>query len=281
MSYKLTDVAFDIPNLSKRAKAVLLNLARHAHDDGTEARPSVPTIAEQMKWSAREVYRGLRELEKCGLIIQTQAADKHSNKPAVYRLGFQVETDSQNLDWYREYLATVCHKPATDRHDVATGSHKVVTVWQPNQSLNAVLESGSESVNQSIDDRLTDVFYKIAGKSLGLGKKQLMYFEKYAAIMPAGKLVRIVEKFARDDHDWSKVKQPAHLLCLRFKEYQRQVEQDDAYAAAQSGEIPQEVIEEERARSLAQAQMTEEEFALEVEGKTLEEFKASPRGRKL
>jgi len=52
-------------------RLVLLVLADHAHDDGTEAWPSLATIASETRLSERQVRYALRGLEASGAIIET------------------------------------------------------------------------------------------------------------------------------------------------------------------------------------------------------------------
>jgi hypothetical protein len=47
-------------------RLVLIALADYAHDDGTNAFPSVPTIARKARVDERTVQRALRELEEAG-----------------------------------------------------------------------------------------------------------------------------------------------------------------------------------------------------------------------
>lgn len=72
------------------AHLVLIGLADHAHDDGTEARPSVATLAQYARCSERTVHTKLRLLESAGLIRRgDQRAVEHlpaNRRPVVYDL---------------------------------------------------------------------------------------------------------------------------------------------------------------------------------------------------
>jgi len=57
-------------------RLVLLVLADHAADDGTDAWPSVDTIASEARLSRRQVQRCLRELEASGAIIPAGRSHK-------------------------------------------------------------------------------------------------------------------------------------------------------------------------------------------------------------
>ena len=72
------------------AHLVLIGLADHAHDDGSEARPSVATLARYARCSERTVHTKLRMLEAAGLIRRgDQRAVEHlprNRRPVVYDL---------------------------------------------------------------------------------------------------------------------------------------------------------------------------------------------------
>jgi hypothetical protein len=51
-------------------RLVLIALADYAHDDGTNAFPSVPTLARKARVDDRTVQRALRELEEAGELEQ-------------------------------------------------------------------------------------------------------------------------------------------------------------------------------------------------------------------
>ena len=67
MSYALVDKVCDL-NLPPQEKLTLISLARHAHNDGTEARPSVETMTRETNLGRRTIQRKLRTLEEKHLI---------------------------------------------------------------------------------------------------------------------------------------------------------------------------------------------------------------------
>lgn len=71
MSFKLVDKVFDL-NLPRGEKQALSSLARHAHNDGTEARPSIPKIMRETGMSDRGIQRALRSLENKNLICDVE-----------------------------------------------------------------------------------------------------------------------------------------------------------------------------------------------------------------
>ncbi len=94
-------LALDLP---RTAKLVLAVLAEHAHDDGEEAFPSVPTIAREAGCSARTARYWLRALREAGIIVAVRNAKggrgrarddgcPHGGAPVVYRLELPVVGD--------------------------------------------------------------------------------------------------------------------------------------------------------------------------------------------
>lgn len=69
------------------AKLVLMALADHAHDDGTNAWPSVALLARKTGYGERQVQRILAELVNTGLIrVQTPGGKGANAGPTVYAL---------------------------------------------------------------------------------------------------------------------------------------------------------------------------------------------------
>ncbi len=66
------------------ARLVLLRLADRAHDDGSEARPSVESLARDCSLSPRQTQRHLRWLERSGFIEVDRAESQH--RPRSYRI---------------------------------------------------------------------------------------------------------------------------------------------------------------------------------------------------
>ena len=82
MSIKVMTRVFEM-DLPPSEKVTALALADHAHDDGTEARPSVARLAVKTSLSARQVQRVLKSLVAKGVLeVQRQATNNH---PVVYR----------------------------------------------------------------------------------------------------------------------------------------------------------------------------------------------------
>lgn len=64
-------------------RLVMVALADYAHDDGTNAFPSVPTIARKARVDERTVQRALRELEEAG---ELRATGKTRSGVAIWTL---------------------------------------------------------------------------------------------------------------------------------------------------------------------------------------------------
>lgn len=83
MSGKLTGQIWGL-KLAPAKRDLLMALADHAKDDGSNAYPSVDFLAWKLDISPRTVQRLLRELEHDGLILATTRAGR--SKPTVYKI---------------------------------------------------------------------------------------------------------------------------------------------------------------------------------------------------
>jgi hypothetical protein len=77
------------------ARLVLFVLAEHAHDDGTEAYPSVETIGERTRLSRKGVQGALRRLEADRMIVRDGEGPRRTTKWRVVMGG--EETTPANL----------------------------------------------------------------------------------------------------------------------------------------------------------------------------------------
>jgi hypothetical protein len=64
-------------DLPARLKYTAIALADHAHDDGTEARPSQDFLAEKTGISVRQIRRNLKELAELGVIKVQRPAGRN------------------------------------------------------------------------------------------------------------------------------------------------------------------------------------------------------------
>lgn len=77
------------PNRSMQtAKCVLMTLAQHAHDDGTEARPSCDTIARKWQITRRSVLTALAWLERHGYVtpVGPRGGGRGRGSTVTYRI---------------------------------------------------------------------------------------------------------------------------------------------------------------------------------------------------
>ena len=82
MSVDVMGAVFKVP-LPPSEKLVALALADHAHDDGTEARPGMASLALKTTLSKRQVQRVLKSLVQKGVIEEYKASTYTT--PAWYR----------------------------------------------------------------------------------------------------------------------------------------------------------------------------------------------------
>jgi hypothetical protein len=73
-------------------RLILLAIADYAHDDGTEAFPSVATLAEKAKVSERTVQRSIRSLVLLGELQVEQNAGRRGANVYTIRMGRQSDT---------------------------------------------------------------------------------------------------------------------------------------------------------------------------------------------
>lgn len=87
MSWQATGTAWSAPtDVQGSQLLVLLALSWNAKNDGTEAFPSVATLAARARVSERTVQRQLRSLEKRGLVVATAHEKGGRNNPTHYAI---------------------------------------------------------------------------------------------------------------------------------------------------------------------------------------------------
>lgn len=72
-----------------QAKLVLIALAERAHADGSDAYPSVKTLARYAQCSERTVQRVLRALVADGVVVVQEAHDRGHHRPTTYAIDLQ------------------------------------------------------------------------------------------------------------------------------------------------------------------------------------------------
>lgn len=85
-------------------RLVLIVLADHAHDDGSEAWPSVETIAREARLSTRQVQRCLRDLEAAGSIRKTGTSRTGTS---VFAVVMQAAEGGDNLSERGRHIVPV------------------------------------------------------------------------------------------------------------------------------------------------------------------------------
>ena len=84
--------------LAPHLKYTALALADHAHDDGTEARPSQDFLAEKTGISVRQIRRNLKELLEQGVIKIQRPAGRNRATCFEFVWGDTHVLPSQNID---------------------------------------------------------------------------------------------------------------------------------------------------------------------------------------
>jgi hypothetical protein len=94
MSLRAMVQVFDHSDARLSDRLVLLVLADHAHDDGSNAFPSVTTIAAKARISERAVFDSLKALEAAGEI---ERAGKTSRGVTIWRLALSPAESAPEL----------------------------------------------------------------------------------------------------------------------------------------------------------------------------------------
>jgi hypothetical protein len=118
MSYKLTQAVIDTIGVPLVQKAVLLVLARHARDDGTNSKcPSVQTIADKAGMSDKCARNALRALETEGWIAAIGDKSGGRSKATSYSIVIgRLEPPETRHDVPPKETKTRHHVPPIDPH---------------------------------------------------------------------------------------------------------------------------------------------------------------------
>ena len=95
-------------------RLVLLVLADHAHEDGTEARPSVATIAREARLSERQVQYALRHLQATGAIEDEGEGPKGVRVYRVTMLPGGAESAPVASDTAPEGVKSIAPEPSLE-----------------------------------------------------------------------------------------------------------------------------------------------------------------------
>lgn len=230
MSYKLVDRVFDLEGLPKREKAALLSLAKHAHNDGTEAYPSYARMARETGWSRDQMKRAVHSLLKFGFIVMTQAADAAMHRAAHWRL----ELDNPRALAILGALRTQpeCATPPASAQDAPSldagttdprGDTHPESVPEP--ASQAIKKSGSQSVRKKdATDGLSLVFTSQfnagSAEPFGMTKAERVFFKKEIKRKGFERVAVVVRAFAHDkSQDFGEMHFPAKVLASRWSDY--------------------------------------------------------------
>jgi hypothetical protein len=125
MSFALMQAVVDLIGIPLASKAVLLVLARHAHDDGTNSKcPSVLTIAEKAGLSDKGARNALRALEADGWIeaVGRKVGGRSLSTNYTIRVDRIGPPETRN-DVPRKERKTRNHVPPNTRNHVPPNGH--------------------------------------------------------------------------------------------------------------------------------------------------------------
>lgn len=99
MSIKLMSQVWE-RQFDKAEQAIMLALADHAHDDGTECRPGILKVAWKTDYSPRHVKRVMQKLRDKGVLVVVRRATQH--QPNVYAINLAAVPKKQTYAEYRD-----------------------------------------------------------------------------------------------------------------------------------------------------------------------------------
>jgi len=126
MAHALVSLAYRVRGYGAPAKAVLVRLADYANADGTEARPTVQRLADELDLSERAVQMAIKRLLQAGVIVMAEMATNRT--PCVYRLNVDLMNQLANAaDASRQALGVnaVHHKASRGARDAPLGVHEM------------------------------------------------------------------------------------------------------------------------------------------------------------
>ena len=166
-------------NLPTTEKMVLLVIADHASDDGTEAWPSQATIAAKCSISVRTVQR----------VVRTLCAHKYIFLEK--RAGGSVDCrEDRRPNRYTINLTRLRGDSMTGRHNDANGVTMTTSTGRQSRTMNHPKEP-------SIEPSLFDKFWKIYPRKVAKGQAQKAW-EKAVKIAKAEDIIAGAEKYAKD-----------------------------------------------------------------------------------
>ena len=84
MSIKVMSEVWEKSEQSGSALLMMLAIADYAHDDGTNAWPSLATLARKTRMSRRNAIRTIKKLERAGeLFVQRNGGKHKSNEYSI------------------------------------------------------------------------------------------------------------------------------------------------------------------------------------------------------
>lgn|GEM_PF-7126017 len=167
MSIKVSSLIWDLRGLSPMQKLVLVKLADHAKDDGTDVRPGQKTVAGDCECSVRTVQRVVEWACDEGILIEE---DGPGNK--VRRYHFDIRLLRQRV------TLTESHpdRESTREGDTQSGSgrHTVGVRATHSQAINknhpGTINEPSVCLTDQPDDPLADQVLSILHEVPGIGR---------------------------------------------------------------------------------------------------------------
>lgn len=190
MSIRVMTFVWDA-RLPTAEKIVLLVIADHANDDGSNAWPSIATIARKASMSERSVQRHIKSLEQAGVLrVEQQGggtakmrSDRRPNRYDVVLDAIHGVTDATSTE-----VDGVTDETSRGDNDASTGcqtEHHGVTRVSPNPSLEPSVEPSLETLSSDDDFNRFWAQYprKVQKRTAALRWKNMTKRDRLAALV--------------------------------------------------------------------------------------------------
>lgn len=190
MSIKISSLVWEHYPAGGCELLTALAYADHAHDDGTNIRPSVAHIAKKTRQSERNVRRYLVQMRERGWLLTVRHGNGGRGFATEYRVNPLWITNPDNLSPFPPEASETLTHPA--RKDDSRGSKRVTpTSAQPSRTIKEPTTAQSEKIPHLIfPDGLSGANQSIAQKLIHRcpPRLQQLVLDEVAALIAGGRV---------------------------------------------------------------------------------------------
>lgn len=179
-------------SLPPSEKVVALALADHAHDDGTEARPGLDSLAVKCTLSRRQVQRVVHSLVAKGILVVQRPATP--TMPVCYRFDLDENgalVGGDNLS-RGDSLSGVGVTPVTRRGD----THVTQTVIEPSVEPSSFLRTAKAATPGQLNERFDRLWEIFPRKSDKIGARKQVHARLKSGV-PFDELLEATRNYAQ------------------------------------------------------------------------------------